>query len=105
LSDPTFSDSRIPSDPIIGIRRYPAVGKRRKSKDITGFRLSVSRRIRLSDNVGFSRIRWGDFDLGNLFISVFSTAIFLFFHLKSSQKYKVFLKSFKNLNRRCQHTK
>jgi hypothetical protein len=41
------------------------VGKRRKSNDITGFRLSASRRIRLSDNVGFSRIRWGSFALVN----------------------------------------
>jgi len=64
-SDPTFSDSRTPSDPIIGIRRYPGVGKRRKSKDIPGFRLSASRRIRLSDFVGSNRIRWGGFDLGS----------------------------------------
>jgi hypothetical protein len=40
--------------PTAGIRRYPTVGKRRKSKDIAGFRLSASCRIRLSENVGFS---------------------------------------------------
>ncbi len=69
LSDPIVSGCRISLDPIVGIRRYPTVGKRRKLMDIAGFRLSEPRRIRLSENVGLLWIRWdpgGEFRPGEV---------------------------------------
>jgi hypothetical protein len=76
LSDTVGYDSfgcRISLDPIVGIRRYPTVGKRRKLMDIAGFRLSEPRRIRLSENVRLFWIRWdpgGEFRPGILSIKL-----------------------------------
>jgi hypothetical protein len=63
-SDSTISDNRILLSESDEIRRYPVVGNERTSP-VSDYR-SASCRIRLSDNVGFSRIRWGSFDLGTV---------------------------------------